>query len=123
MWVNDEAKIQELVGALSDEYSRKILGATLMESKSSEEISREQNIPTSTCYRRIRDLVSQRILTISRIELRNGKKQIFYRSAYKNVTIVLDFDQLAVDATPNAFSLEKPTKISEQSGQVPLLNA
>ncbi len=107
MWVNDQAKIQELITALSDEYSRKILSATLLESKSPEEISREQDIPTSTCYRRIHDLVSERILRIGKIEVENGKKHVFYKSAYKNLTIKLDYDQLLVDATSNPVASEK----------------
>src|SRR5579862_42274 len=113
MRVNDEIKAQELVSALSDVYSRKILGATLNDSKSSDELSREQNIPSSTCYRRIHDLVTQHILRVSKIELENGKTQIYYRSAYKNFTILLESDRLVIDATPNAFERHPALMVTE----------
>ena len=60
MLVSDQNKALEIVKAFSDEYSRKIILAVISRSLPIEEISAEEHIPISTCYRRVRELQSVR---------------------------------------------------------------
>ncbi len=56
MLVTDIAKSHDVLEALSDEYPRRILVSITSRSLSVDEICREEHIPISTCYRRIRNL-------------------------------------------------------------------
>src|SRR5712692_6336803 len=47
--------IHALTQALSDEYSMKIILSTIPEEKSVEDLSKENDIPLSTCYRRVHE--------------------------------------------------------------------
>ncbi|MDG6905855.1 MAG: hypothetical protein JRN20_08735 [Nitrososphaerota archaeon] len=98
----DHSKGEELVRALSDDYSRKIILSIMSKSESIEQISREQNIPISTCYRRVHDLIVSGIVRPDKtIILEDGKKYICYRAAFKNATINLDAERLSVDVVVN----------------------
>ncbi|MDH2900438.1 MAG: winged helix-turn-helix domain-containing protein [archaeon] len=104
MWINDVETVRAIVNAISDEYSRKIIAATVPKSKSPEEISEEQGIPVSTCYRRIHDLLTLSIIQVSRIDLANGKKSVLYQSVYKNILVKFESNELSVDLVPNVNS-------------------
>ena len=97
MWINDAQRVRAIVNALSDEYSKKIIAATIIEAKSPEQISAEQGIPPSTCYRRIHDLALLSIIHVNRIDLVNGKKSVLYKSSYKNILIKFESNELSVD--------------------------
>jgi len=102
MQVSSEDKAIGVVKVLSDEYSRKILLSVISNSLPIEEISKEQNIPVSTCYRRVHEMLSFGILKPERTIIReDGKKYICYRSAIKNATIQLDSGELKVDVVLN----------------------
>jgi predicted transcriptional regulator len=101
MQVVDEAISQAIVNALSDEYCRKILAVTARQGKTPEQICQELTIPISTCYRRIHELRSQSILRISKIELANGKKVVYYKSAYSNLEVKFALDGFSIEATLN----------------------
>jgi DNA-binding Lrp family transcriptional regulator len=97
MLVLDHSKGEELVRALSDDYSRKIILAIMSKAQPIEEISREQGIPISTCYRRVHDLLVSGIVKPDKtIILEDGKKYISYKAAFKNATINLDSSELSV---------------------------
>jgi hypothetical protein len=101
MWNNDGQKVREIVSALSDEYSRKIMASTILDAKSPEQISQENGIPASTCYRRIHDLVGLSIIQVSKIDLDNGKKSVLYKSVYRDILVKFEPSGLAVDLIPN----------------------
>lgn len=101
MWIDDKERVQSIVSALSDEYSRKIVAATVSEPKSPEQLSEEQGIPVSTCYRRIHDLLLLSIIRIRRIDLEHGKKSVFYESVYKDILVKFESSKLTVDLVPN----------------------
>jgi hypothetical protein len=102
MRVPEEAKVQAIVLALSDEYSRKIINGSTMCAKTAEELSAELGIPVSTCYRRIHDLFLSSLLRINRIERSDGKKHIFYKSAYRQISIKLDSGKISVEVALNS---------------------
>lgn len=115
MLVLDHSKGEELVRALSDDYSRKIILSIMGKSESIEEISREQGIPISTCYRRVHDLLISGIVKPDKtIILEDGKKYICYKAAFRNATINLDAEQLSVDVVLNREDVATPLENSEQ---------
>jgi hypothetical protein len=104
MWINDAQRIRQIVSALADEYSRKIIRSTISQAKSPEQISEENGIPVSTCYRRIHDLVALSIIQVNKIDLANGKKSVLYKSVYKDILVKFESNELAVDLVPNTNS-------------------
>lgn len=91
------------VSAISDELSRRILVATVSEGKTAQEVSIEQALPLSSCYRRIRELVDQGLLVVERIVVNaEGKRYALYRSSFKTVGVFADFGEVSVSAELNA---------------------
>ncbi len=102
MLVLDQSKADEIVKALSDEYSRKIILSIIAESLPIEEISHRTNVPVSTCYRRVHELFSFGIVIADRTIIEDdGKKFICYKSNFKNATIQLESGELKVDLVMN----------------------
>ena len=95
-------KKDSVLRALSDSYERKIVCATITSAKSIEEISRENGIPVSTCYRRAHELVDLHLLRIEQIIITNsGKKYETFRSNLKGAKITLSDGGLSVDIEIN----------------------
>lgn len=108
MLVTDESKAIEVIKALSDDYSRKIVLSIISISMPIEEIARVQNIPVSTCYRRIHEMLKFGIVKPDHTIIReDGKKFVCYKSAIKNATILLDSGHLKVDVVVNKDPAEK----------------
>ncbi len=91
-----------MVNALADEYSRKILLKTIDHSYSVEELSRSENVPISTAYRRVNELKDAGLLTVEKTILTNdGKKFEMYRSAFRSIHIDLRGSEIVIDADLN----------------------
>jgi predicted transcriptional regulator len=106
--VADKSKALEVVKVFADEYSRKIVLAIIANSLPIEEISKEQNIPISTCYRRIHEMLNYGIVRADRTIIQDdGKKYVCYKSSFKNATIQLESGELKVDLVPNRGPLDK----------------
>ncbi len=102
MQIADPTKVQQMVLALSNDYSRRILLSLASKGKSAEEVSQEDLIPISTCYRRIHDLLRCGLLSVEEIVLTaTGRKYETYKSTFKEIKINLQYGQISVDATPN----------------------
>jgi predicted transcriptional regulator len=100
--VSDSAKALEVVKALSDEYSRKIVLSIISKSMPIEEISKEQHIPISTCYRRIHELQSYGIVKVDKTVIQaDGKKYVCYKTSFRNALISLDSGEVKVDVVLN----------------------
>ncbi|MDG7001807.1 MAG: winged helix-turn-helix transcriptional regulator [Nitrososphaerota archaeon] len=107
MQVLDQSKAMEVIRAFSDEYSRKIILSIINKSLPVEEISKEQNIPISTCYRRVHELSSFGIIKAERTILQeDGKKYVCYKSAFKSASVHLESGELTVEFVPNRDSTE-----------------
>ena len=86
--VSDQEKALEVVKVLADEYSRKIVLTIISNSLPIEEISKEQHIPVSTCYRRIHEMLEYGIVRPDRTIIHDdGKKFVCYKSSFRNATI------------------------------------
>jgi DNA-binding Lrp family transcriptional regulator len=97
-----------LVQALGDEYSRKIMLSTIPSPKSVEDLSKENEIPLSTCYRRVHELVDAQVLLIDRIIVTDdGKRFELVRSAYRAVQVDLKDGIMKVNAMINEDMAEK----------------
>jgi DNA-binding Lrp family transcriptional regulator len=96
------------VNAISDELSKRILVSSVSEGRTAQEISIEQALPLSSCYRRIRELVDQGLLVVERIVVtREGKRYTLYRSSFRTVEMAADFRELSVSAELNEDVAEK----------------
>ncbi len=108
MEITDPARIQSLVQGLADEYSRKILLSAIPTAKSVEDMSRENDIPLSTCYRRVHELLDGQILVVEKIIVTSdGKKYELLRSAYRSVTVSFESGVMRVDVIVNEDVAEK----------------
>jgi predicted transcriptional regulator len=122
----DHSRAEEVVRAISDDYSRRIILSVMSKSEPIEEISREQGIPISTCYRRVHDLLVSGIIKPDKTIIQaDGKKYICYKSSFKNATISLVAEEMKVDVVPNS---EECTSTSEPArnhliASVPMVRA
>jgi hypothetical protein len=98
----------EVVKILSDEYSRRILLSIISVSLPMEEISRLEDIPISTCYRRLHEMLQFGIIKPDKTIIRDdGKKYVCYKSAIKDVAIHLEGGELKVDVILNNTPAER----------------
>lgn len=76
--------------------------------KTAQEISVEQALPLSSCYRRIRELVDQGLLVAEKIVVTGeGKRYALYRSCFRTVEMAADFREVCVSAELNDEVAEK----------------
>ena len=102
MIITNEKQKKAIVNALLDEYSRKILDSTINESKSIIEIIREQDIPMTSAYRRVKLLMDNKLVKVERsMVTEDGKRYYLYLSSIKNASINYDEGKLIVEITPN----------------------
>ncbi len=85
-------RLTEVVAkAMSDEFCRRILSCSVLQGKTVDEISEEEGIPQSTCYRRIRHLVDEGAMVIERIVVAStGRKYAIYRSSFSRLDVRLE---------------------------------
>lgn len=119
MMVLEQEKKDHVMHALADHWERKILLSTAFAAKSVEEIAKEQEIPISTCYRRVHEMVATKLLRIERtIITDDGKKYETFRSAIKCATVSFSSDgEMFVEVTLLPRDQEEP------SGKLQSLNA
>lgn len=97
-----------ILDALGDEISRRILTSAIASGRSVEEISAEQNLPLSTCYRRIRHLVDEGLMILERLVITQaGKRFAIYRTSFSDVAIRFYCGEVAAEITPNLEVLDK----------------
>jgi hypothetical protein len=90
MMVAEQDRKEALLHAMADVYTRKILFSTVSQAKSVEEIARNSGVPLSTCYRRVRELISLKLLRVERTIITDeGKKFESYRSVVKDAVLSL----------------------------------
>ena len=107
MIIKDEKQKKVIVNALLDEYSRKILDSTIDEAKSITDIMREQDIPMTSTYRRVKLLMDNKLVKVERsMVTHDGKRYFLYLSNIKDASILFNKGELIVEITPNI--REKP---------------
>jgi len=97
-----------MLNALGDESSRRILTSAIASGKTVEEISAEQHLPLSTCYRRVRHFVDEGLMILERLVVTPaGKRFAIYRTSFSDVTVTLYPGEISVETTPNIDVLDK----------------
>jgi len=89
--------------AISDVPCNMIMRSAISKGKSVEEICSETGVPTSTAYRKVREMTESGLIFVERIVVSDeGKKRIVYRAAYSKVAVQCDIGNFVVESTPNA---------------------
>ena len=102
MLVSRPETVHALTQALSDEYSMKIILSAIPKGKSVEDLSEENQIPLSTCYRRVHEMLDSGVLIVERIVVTSeGKKYEILRSAFNGFTVKFEGGSVIVDASIN----------------------
>ena len=109
MLIIDNSRLQShIMYALSDSHMHKILQSTSLSVKSVTEIIREQDLPHSSAYKKIAELVKWGLLVLYKSELVEGKKVAYYKSTFHSIKISYDGSQKTkVEAEPNPDALER----------------
>ena len=102
MIITNEKQKEAILNALLDDYSRKILDSTIDKAKSITEIIREQDIPMTSTYRRVKLLMDNKLIKDERsMVTEDGKRYYLYLSSIKNASIKYNEGELIVEITPN----------------------
>jgi len=94
-------KNDELADIISEKYARIILQGTMNHPKSAKKISAEYHISLSTVYRRIETLLEKKLLSITGIIDKDGKKYFLYQSKAKKFSIHFDQNTIQLELIPN----------------------
>lgn len=111
MQIEDGDRKKAVIRALLDDYSRSILESTMVVPKSVIDITREQKIPITSAYRKVKELKEFGLLKVDRIVLTDdGKKFELLRSVIRSANIMFAKDTLVVDVSSSVEADEKMVK-------------
>jgi hypothetical protein len=97
-----------ILGALGDEFSRRILASAIATGRTVGEISTEQDISLSICYDKVNHLVDDGMMILERwVVTPTGKRYGVYRTSFSDVTIKFSSGEIEVETKPNAAVLGK----------------
>ena len=95
-----------LLKELFDGFSYKIVMSTIEDSKTVFEICKENDLPISSTYKKIKKLKDLGLLFIDRIVINEkGKKVVFYKSKIQSVELMLNKKQVVLQFKKNERNL------------------
>jgi predicted transcriptional regulator len=94
--VIDGEQKQKALEVFSDNYTRAILSTMMDRPKSVLQISAETDIPPTTVYRKIRQLLENNLIRTSGKIAENGKKNFLYKSKIKSFHVTFTKDRFAI---------------------------
>jgi len=101
-----------LLKELFDGFSYKVVMSTIEDSKTVFEICKENDLPISSTYKKIKKLKDLGLLFIDRIVINEkGKKVVFYKSKIQSVELILNKKQVLLQFKKNERNL--PYSISQ----------
>ena len=101
-----------LLKELFDGFSYKIVMSIIEDSKTVFEICKENDLPISSTYKKIKKLKDLGLLFIDRIVINEkGKKVVFYKSKIQSVELILNKKQVLLQFKKNDRNL--PCSISQ----------
>lgn len=111
--LNQEDKNASIIlKELFDGFSYKIVMSTIEDSKTVFEICKENDLPVSSTYKKIKKLKDLGLLFIDRIVINEkGKKIVFYKSKIQSVELILNKKQVLLQFKKNERNL--PCSISQ----------
>ncbi len=108
MIVTNEKARKAILTALGDQEMVKILDAVMIQSKSVNTIIREANIPYTTAYRKIKWLLSEGLLVVSKIEITpDGKKSSLVHSVLRSIAVKYEQNNIVVEAEQSVDTVKK----------------
>lgn len=97
-----------LLKELFDGFSYKIVMSIIEDSKTVFEICKENDLPISSTYKKIRKLKDLGLLFIDRIVINEkGKKVVFYKSKIRSVELILNKKQVLLQFKKNERNLDR----------------
>ena len=113
--VDPKLEERDLLRVLGDECARTILLSIINEPKSAIDITRENNIPISSVYRKIHWLEDVHLIRVKGFVITgDGKKYHLYQSRIKSLQISLPENEIKVEFASNDGSKNKsPTQEQE----------
>jgi DNA-binding transcriptional ArsR family regulator len=112
MIVSDEPAKQRILAALADEYSRKILTATIQDPMSALELSKKYEIPITTVYRRIEELVEAGLLAaVKSGRTTDGKWYDLYRSLLRRIDVGFEKGEVRIEVIVNEHVADRFTRM------------
>ena len=97
-----------LLKELFDGFSYKIVMSIIEDSKTVFEICKENDLPISSTYKKIRKLKDLGLLIIDRIVINEkGKKVVFYKSKIQSVELILNKKQVVLNLKKNQKNLSR----------------
>jgi predicted methyltransferase len=97
-----------LLKELFDGFSYKIVMSTIEDSKTVFEICKENDLPISSTYKKIKKLKDLGLLFIDRIVINEkGKKVVFYKSKIQSVELILNKKQVLLQFKKNERNLDR----------------
>jgi hypothetical protein len=102
MIVQSQSAKKAILAALADEEMTKILDFVMFHSKSFVDITQENNIPHTTCYRKTKWLLNEGLVIVDKIVITpEGKKFSLYHSVLKSIGVKYESNNVVVDAEQN----------------------
>ena len=102
MIVESQRAKKAILAALADEEMTKILDSVMYHSKSIADITRENNIAHTTCYRKTKWLINEGLVSVDKIVITpEGKKFSLYYSVFKSVNVKYESNNVIVEAEQN----------------------
>ena len=109
--VADEFSSQRILSAIADPYSRKILASTMHEALGALTLAKECDIPVTTVYRRIEELVRAGLVASAKASrTKDGKWFDLYRSTVKRIDVSSENGALFVGLVKNERLSDKFTR-------------
>jgi len=110
--VSDEPSKQRILAAMADEYSRKILTATIQDPISALELSKKYEIPITTVYRRIDELVEAGLLAaVKSGRTTDGKWYDLYRSLLRRIDVSFENGDVRIEIIVNEHVSDRFTRM------------
>ena len=112
MLVSEEVTKQRILAAVADEYSRMILTRTKDEPVSALNLSKNYEIPITTVYRRVEELVQAGLLgAVKSGRTSDGKWYELYRSLLSRIDISFKQGDIRVEVEVNDHIADKFTSM------------
>ncbi len=90
-----------ILTVLADEESRDIFNMIKEKPVSAQEILRYTKIPHTSFYRKINWMLDNKLVIIDSVqETKDGKKYSMFRAIFNDITVKLQRDVIAIEATP-----------------------
>lgn len=112
MLIKDPPLREALLRALADEQSRQILASTRHRPRSAMDLVREEDLPSSSAYRRIHELEEDGLLAVAKTILTaDGKKYQLYKATFREVNVKFQGGEVLVIAEPNLDMVQKAFRL------------